>query len=194
MALANRQPNRAAIDALDIAPNETVLELGFGPGDALAALVARASRGRVLGIDHSAAMLAQAERRNHRAIAAGRMKLRLGRFDALPWPAEYVDKIVAVNVVYFFRADGAELREARRVLRPGGRVALFAADRSAMARWKFAGPDTHRPVDRQELLRLFAVSGFATGDVAVRSLALPLGITGLLAIGQKAACADGRRS
>jgi SAM-dependent methyltransferase len=185
MALVNHQPNRAAIDALDVAPHETVLELGFGPGHALRVLTERAARARVLGIDHSAAMLAQAERRNRRAIAQGRLQLRCGRFDALPWPAECIDKILAVNVVYFFRADGAELCEARRVLRAGGRIAVFATDRSAMARWKFAGPDTHRLVDRQELLRLFASGGFAAGDVTVRPIALPLGITGLLAVAQK---------
>jgi SAM-dependent methyltransferase len=190
MALANRQPNRAAIDALDIGPTETVLELGFGPGHALGALTARASRGKVLGIDHSAAMLAQAMRRNRRAIAEGRLQVRGGRFDALPWPAGCIDKVLAVNVVYFFRADGAELREARRVLRPGGRVAVFAADSGAMARWKFAGPDTHRPVDRQELLRLFASGGFGAGEVTVSPIALPLGITGLLGVAQKGACAE----
>jgi SAM-dependent methyltransferase len=185
MALANRQPNRAAIDALDIAPNETALELGFGPGHALRALTACAPRGRVLGIDHSAAMLAQAARRNRRAVAEGRLQLRLGRFDALPWPAGCIDKILAVNVIYFFRADGAELREARRVLLPGGRIAVFATDRSAMAQWKFAGPDTHRLVDRRELLRLFANGGFTADDVTVRSITLPLGIMGLLAVAQK---------
>jgi ubiquinone/menaquinone biosynthesis C-methylase UbiE len=153
----------------------------------------------VLGIDHSAAMLAQAVRRNRRAVAEGRLQLRLGRFDALPWPAGCIDKILAVNVIYFFRADGAELREARRVLLPGGRIAVFATDRSAMAQWKFAGPDTHRLVDRQELLRRFASGGFAADDVTVRSIALPLGITGLLAVAQKRVCAaaeapiEGRR-
>jgi len=188
MALANRRPNRAAIDALEVAPTETVLELGFGPGHALGTLTARASR--VLGIDHSAAMLAQAMRRNRRAIAERRLQLRLGRFDALPWPAGCIDKVLAVNVVYFFRADAAELREARRVLRPGGRMAVLAADRGAMARWKFAGSATHRLVDRQELLRLFASGGFAAAEVTVRSIALPFGISGLLGVAQKGACAE----
>lgn len=191
MALVNRQPNRTAIEALGIAPNETVLELGFGPGHALRTLTARASRGRVLGIDHSVAMLAQAMRRNRGAIEAGRLQLCSGRFDALPWPAASVDKVLAVNVVYFFGADGAELREARRLLRPGGRLAVFATDRSAMARWKFAGPDTHRMVDRQELFRLFRSGGFTADEVTVRSIEMPMGIMGLLGVAQKRASADG---
>jgi len=114
----------------------------------------------------------------------------LGRFDALPWPAACVDKVLAVNVAYFFCADGTELREARRVLRPGGRLAVFAADRSVMTRWKFAGPDTHRPVDREGLFRLFHAGGFAADDVTVRSIAMPMGITALLGVAQKCASAN----
>ena len=57
MALANRRPNRAAIDALDIRPAEEILELGFGPGDAIKALAALAPRGWIYGIDKSSLML-----------------------------------------------------------------------------------------------------------------------------------------
>src|ERR1700686_1509961 len=85
MSLANREPNRIAIDALDIAPDDTVLEIGFGPGQALRRPTSMASRGRVLGPDHSAAMLAQATRRNRAAIHDGRLVLRQGPFDRLPW-------------------------------------------------------------------------------------------------------------
>ena len=65
-------------------------------------------------------MLAQASRRNRRTIGEGRVRLRLGRFDALPFEPESIDKILAVNVVYFFHKDADEIREAMRVLRPGG--------------------------------------------------------------------------
>jgi SAM-dependent methyltransferase len=186
MALANRQPNRVAIAALDIAPHDTVLELGFGPGRALQSLTAMASRGRVLGIDHSARMLAQAMRRNRAAISEGRLALHHGPFDRLPWAAKSVDKILAVNVAYFFGADGAEVREARRVLRPGGRLAIFAIDRRAMARWRFAGPDTHRAVDRHALRALVLSGGFAAEEISINSLMMPLGIPALLAIADKA--------
>ena len=85
MAVVNKEPNRLAIEALGIEPADQVLELGFGPGSAVRAMAAAARSGRVLGIDRSPEMLAQASRRNRRAIERGRVKLRLGRFDALPW-------------------------------------------------------------------------------------------------------------
>lgn len=185
MALANRQPNRIAIDALKIGPSDTVLEFGFGPGTAIRILDSMVPRGQVLGIDQSAAMLVQASRCNRRAIRIGRVKLQRGRFDALPWDSDTIDKILAVNVVYFFSADAAEIREARRVLRPGGMMAIYATDKSAMARWKFSKPETHRVFDRNDLLALILNGGFEKDQVSVCSVTLAFHITGLLAVLRK---------
>jgi hypothetical protein len=60
--------------------------------------------------------------------------LRRGHFDAIPWPTESIDKNLTGNTVYFFRKDATEIREARRVLRPGGTMATYATDKSVMAR------------------------------------------------------------
>jgi SAM-dependent methyltransferase len=185
MAIANRRPNRMAIDALEIVPGDVVLELGFGPGRAVKQLAALIGDGRVLGIDQSAAMLALASRHNRRAIASGRVELRHGTFDALPWPTASVDKVLAVNTAYFFGADAVEIREARRVLRPGGLMALYATEATAMARWKFSGPDTHRTFDRDGLVALLRTGGFDDDDVTVLPVDAGLGITGLLAVARK---------
>jgi len=181
MSVANRRPNRLAIEALKLAPADIVLELGFGPGWALAELVRLAPRGHVLGIDQSAAMLIQARRRNHRAIGRGQLDLRRGRFDALPWPTASIDKILAVNVGYFFGCDGAEIREARRVLRPGGALVVYATDRSTMSRWKFAGAGTHRQLDADVLAGLLVRAGFAAPDIRVDRADIGFGVRGIMA-------------
>src|ERR1700722_7169335 len=90
MAIANRRPNRIAIAALEVAPGDTVLELGFGPGRAIKQLASAIGAGQVLGIDQSAIMLAQASRYNRRAIDDSRVELRHGHSDALPWPSSSV--------------------------------------------------------------------------------------------------------
>ena len=64
---SNRQRNCWAVSLLDVQPTSQVLEIGFGPGVAVAELV-RAGAGHIYGIDHSAVMLRQASRRNAAAI------------------------------------------------------------------------------------------------------------------------------
>ncbi len=185
MALVNREPNQIAIDALKISPDDTVLELGFGPGRAIRALSSMVPYGRVLGIDHSEVMLDQASQYNRCGIQNGRVYLERGTFDTLPWGADTVDKILAVNVAYFFRADAAEIREARRVLRPGGMMAIYATDKSAMARWKFVSPESHRIFDHNDLVALILSGGFINDEISVASIPLNFRIPGLLAVIRK---------
>src|SRR5881275_2886306 len=81
---SNRQRNRWAVSLLDVRPTDRVLEIGFGPGVAVAELV-RAGAGHVVGIDHSAVMLRQASRRNAAAIRAGRVALLEAPVEQLPY-------------------------------------------------------------------------------------------------------------
>jgi ubiquinone/menaquinone biosynthesis C-methylase UbiE len=185
MAQINRQPNRIAIDALEIDPGETVLELGFGPGRAIRTLASMVPKGQVLGIDQSEVMCEQASRYNKRAIRKGRVELQQGRFDLLPWGADTVDKILAANVVYFFRADAGEIREARRVLRPGGTMAIYATDKSTMAAWRFCTPATHRTFDHEDLMAFILSGGFTDGEVVVFPISFALRVSGLLAVCRK---------
>jgi ubiquinone/menaquinone biosynthesis C-methylase UbiE len=188
MGVANRQSNRIAIDALKIASKDTILELGVGPGRAISALAAMAQHGRVFGIDHSVTMLAQAARRNRRAINSGRIHLLRGRFAALPFEAESIDKILAVHVAYFVGVDAAEILEARRVLRPGGKIAVFVTEMSAMERWRFTRFGSHRLYDRDEMGQLLSAGGFKTNEIVISQIRMPFGVAGLLAIATKAHC------
>ena len=149
MVFTNAKPNTLSIAALSLKEGESLLELGCGPGRALQQLLRLPHLARAIGLDWSDAMLAQTSRRNRQAVDAGRLALVRGDFARLPFPGETVDAILAVNVVYFMNC--AAVREAHRVLRPGGRIVLYATDRSAMRRWPFAGRHTHRLFDRHRL-------------------------------------------
>lgn len=100
---------------------KTVVEVGLGTGGLLPALAAKA--GRVIGVDHSPAMLDEARRRLNLAGIAG-IDLRLGEMTHLPLPDTAVDCAV-LNMVLHHAADpAAVLAEIRRVLTPGGVLAL----------------------------------------------------------------------
>jgi len=184
LALVNREPNRLSIEALDVGERDTVLEMGCGPGAALSALASGTPAGRIIGVDLSPDMIALAGRRNRRAVARGKIELYQASFTALPFEPETVDRILAVNVVYFFPAGSAALEEARRVLRPGGVMAVFATDRASMQRFAFARPDTHRLFDADELVACLR-QGFQTDSILIRKVRLAFGITGLIATVRK---------
>jgi len=181
MEFINRAPNREAIASLEVEPSDVIVELGFGPGCAIRALVAKAPLGRVYGVDPSKEMLALASRRNKHAIASGGARLLRGRIDALPLESGSIDKILAVNVVYFFDEYGSELREARRLLKPGGKMAIYATNKSDMAHWKFAGPDTHRLFGPDELALLIVRGGFDRDEFSIREIPVAFGVAGLVA-------------
>jgi ubiquinone/menaquinone biosynthesis C-methylase UbiE len=182
MTVINRRPNKFAIDALKIAPADVVLELGCGPGAAIKTMAALANRGKVHGIDQSLVMLAQAAERNKDAIAAGRVSLHQCSFDHLPLPDASVDKILAVNVIYFWTDMQAVLTELRRVLRPGGVISIYATDASAMRNWKFASADTHRLFDTAALSAALESSVFARENCSVMNVVVDMGVRGLLAV------------
>jgi SAM-dependent methyltransferase len=184
MTFANAKPNTLAVAALSMREGESLLELGCGPGCALQGLLRLPHLARVIGLDWSEVMLAHASSRNRLALEAGRLALVRGDFARLPFIAEIADAILAVNVVYFMH-NSAAVREARRVLRPGGRLVLYATDRSAMRRWPFAGFHTHRLFDQNRLTALLIDAGFAADCIRIEGVNAGLGIMGLLAVAQK---------
>jgi SAM-dependent methyltransferase len=189
MALINDEPNRLAVDALDLGRRETVLELGFGPGWGLRTIAERTRGARVYGVDQSARMIEQAKRMNEVAVSSGRMVLVQGPFSPLPWIDEMFDKVLLVNVVYFFDSDGRDMSEVYRVLRSGGRAVIYVTSRETMTKWPFAGPQTHRLYDHNELIDLLVDAGFQPSDIAIEDVRLPFGIKGLLATAVKSCCA-----
>jgi SAM-dependent methyltransferase len=108
----------------ELAPGETVLDLGSGGGiDVLLSARRVGPTGKAYGLDMTDEMLALA-RENQRRAGAGNVEFLKGEIEHIPLPDESVDVIIS-NCVINLSADKARvLREAARVLRPGGRFAV----------------------------------------------------------------------
>jgi ubiquinone/menaquinone biosynthesis C-methylase UbiE len=124
MARTNADCGVWVSDLLEVKPNDSVLEVGFGPGVIIQHLSKLATAGYVAGADVSPEMLEQARARNRSAIQDGRVELRLASVENLPFDDNRFDKALAINSMQVWPDVGAGLEKMRRVMKPGGRIAL----------------------------------------------------------------------
>ena len=110
---------RAILDALALGPGDHVLDLGCGGGLLLRDALAQGAR--ATGLDHSEEMVSLARER------APGSTVVLAEAETLPFE-DATFSAVSMSIVFFFLADPVGvLRECRRVLRPGGRLAIFTS-------------------------------------------------------------------
>jgi ubiquinone/menaquinone biosynthesis C-methylase UbiE len=166
MAWETAAVNEAALDLLELQPEDRVLEVGFGHGATIARADAALSRGFVAGVDPSAEMCRMAARRNRSAIAAGRVELRQAAVEALPYADAAFDKAFSVHTVYFWPDLRAAAAEIRRVLKASGRLVL--AWRYDLEVTRVFPGSVYRFPDETSVVEALWVAGFDAVEVVLR--------------------------
>jgi ArsR family transcriptional regulator len=127
-----------AIIAKEVSPGQMAVDLGCGTGTLTHALESKAKR--VIGIDSSPKMLEQARKRF--ANNGHNVELRLGELEHVPLGDEQADTAVVSMALHTLSVPAVGIREARRVLKNGGRLVLVDFDKHDRpdVRERFGGP------------------------------------------------------
>lgn len=183
---AERPMREKGIAKLSAQPGEQILEVGFGTGHCLVEIAKSVGPSdRVLGIDISDQMLAQAHELLTKEGLIDRAELKRGDAEQLPYETNSLDGIFFSFTLELF--DTPELpkvlAECRRVLRPGGRLVVVAVSREGkhgvmLNLYEWTHKHLPNLMDCRPIYvrRAMEAAGFTIKDADVESMWVPVEI------------------
>jgi ubiquinone/menaquinone biosynthesis C-methylase UbiE len=124
--------NIAAIQQLQLQPNDYILEIGMGNGFFVKDILSGNPLVKYIGCDFSALMIEQAQKLNKGFVQNGQAQFVLASANNLPFALESFDKILTVNTLYFWEEPAKVLAEIKRVLKPGGLLEIAIRPKHTM--------------------------------------------------------------
>ena len=180
-----------SFDLMEPRPGAVLVDVGCGPGDDARALAARvAPGGRVIGIDASRSMIAEARSRS----ATGDVEFVVADAAALPLGDAEADGCRCERVLQHVDDPAAAVAEMARIVRPGGVVLAAEPDwgtlvvdggdaRTGAAVASAAMSRVRSPAVGRSLRRLFLAAGLAEVELLARTLVLTDGARAEILLG-----------
>jgi ubiquinone/menaquinone biosynthesis C-methylase UbiE len=137
--------NRMTVEAAGLVPDDVVVDVGCGGGEAVRVAAERVVRGAVIGVDPTPAMIRIATQQTREHPGAPRIRFLEGPAEKLPLESGSASVVFAINSLHHWEDPDLGLREVMRVLAPGG--CFFIGDEEAESgAWSHAEGELSDPV------------------------------------------------
>ncbi|MFZ0737650.1 MAG: class I SAM-dependent methyltransferase [Candidatus Acidiferrales bacterium] len=152
---------RPALELMEIAPTDNLLDVGCGAGWLSRILARRATHGRIVGMDVSDEMVRRARRAS---VEVANLVFVAGGVEEIPWEMNFFDKTISVESSYYWPDPAKGIRELHRVLREAGSAWIlinYYRDNPHSHQW---AEELQVPVhlfSAEEWKQLFRDAGFA---------------------------------
>lgn len=178
------------LEMMPLTQGQTILEIGFGSGTFIPKIFAKEEKIHLDGIDYSSEMVDRATAHNSDLIAAGKLTLRLGSSDLIPFSSGRFDIVYCNMVIFFWDNPATHLAEIHRVLKPGGLFFTGIRTKKTMQQFPFTqyGFSLYEPEDWKKVLEQ---NRFAVTEIKRRTD--PTSVIDTVSITLESACIAARK-
>ncbi len=120
MNIMNQKQYKAVLENLNLEPNDTLLDIGFGNGYLINKLLKNNIPIKIFGIEISNDMINNVSKKYKQFIENGYLKLCLENIENTSFNNETFDKIYTINTIYFWNDLEKCFSEIKRILKPNG--------------------------------------------------------------------------
>jgi ubiquinone/menaquinone biosynthesis C-methylase UbiE len=124
-AIFRRHYELVAYDVARYGDAMCILDIGTGPGHLLSAMQKLLPEAKLIGVDISSAMVAQAKRNLEKCRQDLQIEVRVADADALPFTEETFHCVVSTGSLHHWKDPIHALSEAYRILKPGGHALIY---------------------------------------------------------------------
>jgi ubiquinone/menaquinone biosynthesis C-methylase UbiE len=143
--------NRMTVEAAGLKPEDVVVDVGCGGGEAVRVAAEQVVRGRAIGVDPTPAMIRIATEQTRDHTCADRIRFVEGPAEKLPLESGSASVVLAINSLHHWAQPDAGLDEVWRVLAPGGRF-FIGDEETETGGWSQAEGDISDAIKIQRLV------------------------------------------
>lgn len=136
---ANASLENMGLKLMEVEPDSTILEIGFGNGRLISKMGEILTNGKITGIEISKEMITQAEKKNIQLINSDKVELIEASVEKIPVGNENFDKIFTANTIYFWPNPEKNIKEVKRTLKYGGKFYCALRPKEEMMNNKMIG-------------------------------------------------------